>query len=131
VFFGGRRRTVDRAAAEFYRAMLHPRRKTIMTNRYSEKALAALGLQPRRSAADYIVPALGLFGVGVLVGAGLGLLLAPKRGQELRGELRHGFTNAVRGVGSRIRRRRREESDGGAIIVQDESFVEDAEPATR
>ena len=102
-----------------------------MTNRYSEKALAAIGLQPRRSAADYILPALGLFSVGVLVGAGLGLLLAPKRGQELRGDLRHGFSNAVRGVGSRIRRRRRAEGDGGGIIVQDETYVDDGEPATR
>ena len=44
---------------------------------YSESALAAIGLQPRRSASDYILPALGLFSVGVLVGAGLGLMLAP------------------------------------------------------
>lgn len=102
-----------------------------MSNRYSEKALAALGLQSRRSAADYILPSIGLFSVGLLVGAGLGLLLAPKRGQELRGELRHGFSNAVRGVGSRIRRRRPEQSDGGGIIVQDESYVDDGEPAIR
>lgn len=101
-----------------------------MTNRYSEKALAAIGLQPRRSAADFLLPALGVFSVGVLVGAGLGLLLAPKRGRELRGDLRHGFSNAVRGVSSRIRRRG-EESGNAGIIVQDETYVDDAESATR
>jgi hypothetical protein len=102
-----------------------------MMNRYSDKALAAIGLQPRRSAADYLLPALGLFSVGMLVGAGLGLLLAPKRGRELRGDLRHGFSSAVRGVGSRIRRRRSEAGDGAGMIEQDEPYIEDGESATR
>lgn len=69
---------------------------------YGESALAAMGLQTRRSASDYILPALGLFGVGVLVGAGLGLMFAPKRGVELRGDISRG----VRTVGEKIRRRR-------------------------
>ncbi|MBK6922944.1 MAG: YtxH domain-containing protein [Deltaproteobacteria bacterium] len=69
---------------------------------YGESALAAIGLQPRRSTSDYLLPALGLFGVGVLVGAGLGLMFAPKRGAELRGDISRG----VRTVGEKIRRRR-------------------------
>ena len=31
---------------------------------------------------------LGTFGIGLLVGAGLGMLLAPKAGRELRDDLR-------------------------------------------
>jgi hypothetical protein len=49
--------------------------------------LRMVGLETRRSAADYLMPALGLFGAGLVVGAGLGLLLAPKSGREIRGEL--------------------------------------------
>ncbi len=50
--------------------------------------LDAIGLETKRHATDYIVPALAVFGLGVLVGAGVGLLLAPKPGAELRGDLR-------------------------------------------
>ncbi len=46
-------------------------------------------VEERRTVVDYIVPAVGVFSVGVLVGAGLGLLLAPKPGRELRQELRN------------------------------------------
>jgi hypothetical protein len=67
---------------------------------YSESALSAMGLQPRRTATDYILPALGLFGVGLLVGVGLGLMLAPKPGVELRGDIRR----RMRGVGAKLRR---------------------------
>ena len=50
--------------------------------------LNAIGLETRRNAVDYVLPALGVFGAGLLVGAGLGLLFAPKAGKELRGNLR-------------------------------------------
>ncbi|MGA9521778.1 MAG: hypothetical protein WBV82_09950 [Myxococcaceae bacterium] len=50
--------------------------------------LKLFNVEERRTAVDYIVPAVGVFSVGVLVGAGLGLLLAPKPGRELREELR-------------------------------------------
>ncbi len=46
-------------------------------------------VEERRTAVDYIVPAVSVFSVGVLVGAGLGLLLAPKPGRELRQDLRN------------------------------------------
>lgn len=48
--------------------------------------LALVGLE-RKSSADWIVPTLSALGVGLLVGAGLGLLLAPKAGRELREDL--------------------------------------------
>jgi hypothetical protein len=50
--------------------------------------LKLFGVEERRSTMDYIMPALGLFSVGLLVGAGIGLLLAPKPGRELRDDLR-------------------------------------------
>ena len=49
--------------------------------------LAAVGLQTRRSAADYLLPVLGLFSAGIAVGLGLGLMFAPRPGRELRHEL--------------------------------------------
>ena|SRR5690348_14236319 len=68
---------------------------------YSDSALSALGLERQRSSVDFLMPALGLFGVGLIVGAGLGLMLAPKRGVELRGDVRRGLNQ----VGQRLRRR--------------------------
>lgn len=53
--------------------------------------LKVFGVEERRTAMDTILPAVGLFSVGLLVGAGLGLLLAPKPGRELRDDLRHRF----------------------------------------
>lgn len=67
---------------------------------YGESTLASMGLQTRLTAADYVLPALGLFGVGMLVGVGLGLIIAPKRGTELRGDIGRG----VRRVGAKLRR---------------------------
>lgn len=49
--------------------------------------LASMGLQRRRSAAGYVFTGLGMFGVGILTGAGLGLLFAPRTGREMRREL--------------------------------------------
>lgn len=52
-----------------------------------EKTLDRLGLQKKESRAKEILPALGIFGAGIAVGATLGVLFAPKRGDELRSEL--------------------------------------------
>jgi hypothetical protein len=53
-----------------------------------DDVLGLLGLSPARSTSGQLAEALGIFGVGLLVGAGVALLLAPKPGQELRDELR-------------------------------------------
>jgi hypothetical protein len=45
--------------------------------------LGRLGLEERSPTSDFFT-GLGLFSVGVLVGAGLGLLFAPRRGEEMR-----------------------------------------------
>ncbi|MBE2249235.1 MAG: YtxH domain-containing protein [Myxococcus sp.] len=50
--------------------------------------LDLIGLEERRSSSDKLVPALALFGAGVLVGVGLGLMLAPKPGRELRQDVK-------------------------------------------
>jgi hypothetical protein len=45
--------------------------------------LKRIGLEERSPGSDFLT-GLGLFSVGVLVGAGLGLLFAPKRGEDMR-----------------------------------------------
>lgn len=47
----------------------------------------AVGLQTRHTMAQDAASVLGLFGTGMMVGAGLALLFAPKPGQELRKDL--------------------------------------------
>ncbi len=48
-----------------------------------DELLQRLGLEDRTPVSDFFT-GLGLFSVGVVVGAGLGLLFAPRRGQEMR-----------------------------------------------
>jgi hypothetical protein len=54
----------------------------------SNDILTALGLERRRSALDVLLPAVGVFAAGVVVGGGIALLLAPKSGRETRRELK-------------------------------------------
>ncbi len=49
--------------------------------------LSALGLATKPSTSDRLLGTLGVFGVGLLVGAGAALLFAPKSGQALREDL--------------------------------------------
>ena len=49
--------------------------------------LGLLGLQSKRSFTGELLGSLGTFGIGLLVGAGVALLLAPKPGRELRGDI--------------------------------------------
>ncbi len=51
--------------------------------------LNRLGLEPKRSTMELMLPALGIFGVGIAVGSALGVVFAPKRGDELRSDLKH------------------------------------------
>jgi hypothetical protein len=63
----------------------------------TEDLLDLVGLESRRSTGDKLVPALALFGAGVLVGVGLGLMLAPKPGRELRDELKNKLSKGDEG----------------------------------
>jgi gas vesicle protein len=49
--------------------------------------LEALGLSMRPTLTGRLIGTLGTFGVGLLVGAGAALLLAPRSGRELRGTI--------------------------------------------
>jgi hypothetical protein len=50
--------------------------------------LGVLGLETKHTFANQLLGTLGTFGIGLLVGAGVALLLAPKAGNELRQDLR-------------------------------------------
>ena len=56
-----------------------------------DELLETLGLERKHSAAQTVMPALAIFGAGVLVGVGLGIIFAPKAGAEMRGELQSQF----------------------------------------
>jgi hypothetical protein len=73
--------------------------KKNLTDLDKDDLLDMIGLESRRSTGDRLVPALALFGAGVLVGVGLGLMLAPKPGSALREDLRTKLRtqNGVRG----------------------------------
>ncbi len=63
-----------------------------VSSRYDQSVDALLdrmGLEQKRSTMEVVLPALGIFGAGLACGAALGLLFAPKRGDELRGDIRH------------------------------------------
>lgn len=62
-----------------------------LRNLDKDDILEMMGLQTKTSTAAWLAGTLGTFGVGLLVGAGLGLLLAPKPGRELREDLRDRF----------------------------------------
>lgn len=49
--------------------------------------LEAIGLEERSSVWSTALSTLGIFALGCLVGAGVGLAFAPKSGEELRNEL--------------------------------------------
>jgi hypothetical protein len=68
---------------------------------------SALGLAKKPSTTERLLGGLGFFGMGLLVGAGTALLLAPKSGEHLREDL-----------GRRLRevRNRESSSDDGAGV---------------
>ena len=62
-----------------------------LRNLDKDDILEMIGLQTKTSTTAWLAGTLGTFGVGLLVGAGLGLMLAPKAGRELREDLRDRF----------------------------------------
>ena len=54
-----------------------------------DEILSKLGFETKPSIGQAIISALGPFGVGMLLGAGVALLLAPKSGRELSYEIRN------------------------------------------
>lgn len=60
--------------------------------------LEMVGLESRRSTAEKLLPSLALFSAGVLLGVGLGMMLAPKPGRELRTDLRERLGRGAKDV---------------------------------
>lgn len=60
-----------------------------LTDWDKDDLLDLVGLETRRTTTDALVPALTAFSIGVLVGVGVGLLIAPKAGNELRSDLKN------------------------------------------
>jgi len=64
--------------------------------------LAMLGLETKSSTAGWLAGTLGTFGLGILVGAGVALMLAPRPGRELRGAIRSRLRRAPEDLGEAI-----------------------------
>lgn len=60
-----------------------------------DELLERMGLERRTPTGDFFT-GLGLFAMGVLAGAGLGLMFAPKRGEEMRSALNEAWKNRGR-----------------------------------
>jgi hypothetical protein len=93
--------------------------------------LGMIGLQPKRSAASYVLPTLGALGVGMLAGAGLGLLLAPHRGAETRRMVGGKLTDFGHVVGDTagkvVRKLKRAKANGSEAVTDALSEVRASE----
>ena len=69
-----------------------------LRNLDKDDLLGLMGLETKHSTAGYLAGTLGTFGVGLLVGAGIALLLAPKPGNELREDIREKLRRSRRRV---------------------------------
>lgn len=73
--------------------------KNLDQDQVKDQVLEMLGLETKRSSGSWLFGTLTAFGVGMLVGAGVGLMLAPKAGAGLREDLRDRLRGASRGRG--------------------------------
>ena len=64
------------------------------SNLDKDDLLDLLGLEKKRSSAGSLAGSLGMIGIGLVVGIGIGFLLAPKAGRGLREDIR----DRLRGV---------------------------------
>lgn len=80
------------------------------TSMVTYRILRMLGAERRRTPVDYVLPAIGYFAAGALVGTAATLLLTPKTGREMRqvvgtkaAELRERFENGAEEVLSEVK----------------------------
>jgi len=59
-----------------------------LKNLDKDEILGLLGLETKQSTGSWLAGTLTTFGIGMLVGAGVALMVAPKAGRELRGDIR-------------------------------------------
>ena len=64
-----------------------------------EDIASAVGLQPRASTTGDMLTSFAIFGTGMILGAGLALLFAPKAGHEIR----HDIAEKVGEIGEHLR----------------------------
>ena len=64
-----------------------------------EDIARAVGLEARTSPTGDMLTAFGIFGAGIILGAGLALLFAPKTGHEIR----HDIAEKVGEIGEHLR----------------------------
>jgi hypothetical protein len=64
-----------------------------------EDIASAIGLRARASATGDVLAAFGIFGTGMILGAGLALLFAPKAGHQIR----HDIAEKVGEIGEHFR----------------------------
>jgi hypothetical protein len=63
-----------------------------------EDIASVIGVEPRASTTGDMLTAFGIFGTGMILGAGLGLLFAPKAGSEIR----HDIAEKVGEIGEQV-----------------------------
>jgi hypothetical protein len=66
--------------------------RKMLANLDRDDMLARIGLEERSPASDW-AGGLGLFALGMLVGAGMGILFAPRRGDEVRSMMTDAWKN--------------------------------------
>jgi hypothetical protein len=65
--------------------------KKMMQDLDRDALLGRVGLEQRSRSSDF--GGMGLFAIGILVGAGLGLMFAPRRGDEMRAMMTDAWKN--------------------------------------
>ena len=65
-----------------------------LKNLDKDEILGLLGLETKQSTGSWLTGTLTTFGIGMLVGAGVALMIAPKAGRELRGDIRERLRRA-------------------------------------
>jgi hypothetical protein len=71
-----------------------------LTDLEKDDILGALGLQTKGSTVGWVFGTLGLFGLGMVIGAGVALMVAPKPGSELRRDLESRLKNVRERIGN-------------------------------
>lgn len=72
-------------------------------NLSKDDLLAVLGLEARTSPLGAVFGTIGLIGIGMVIGASAALMMAPKSGRELRGDLSTRLNGTTRRVADRVR----------------------------
>ena len=85
-----------------------------LRNLDKDEILGLLGLETKHSTGGAVAATLGTFGIGLLVGAGIALLLAPKPGRMLREDIRERLRRAPSDLEERVGSISEREPLGGA-----------------